>query len=419
MMLWLILSLMTAAAAAYVAAPFLSPIDRNAAGQSSEFGIFRDQLAEIEREAKAGLIEPAAAEQARAEIKRRMLAADKRVAGQTPAQPLTALEHRFVFLSVLGFTVLGSILLYAFNGNPALPSAVPGSGPQVSQQPSASIAPAAAPQAQAGGAPALSDVDTMVAKLADRLKANPNDAKGWAMLGWSYLSTNKFALAVEAYKRAASLEPKSAAIRTGLGDALIQAEGGKVTPDAAAVLDESLAIDPKQPRGRFLKGLAKAQAGDPKAAIEDWISVLKDAAPEDQWAPDLRAQIIGLAKQNGLDVSARLPAVVAAVAAAPAVASAPDIAAPGPSAAEIAAAGNLSEGDRSAMIKGMVERLAQKLDANPRNADGWIQLMRARKVMGDADAAKTALTKAMTIFADTPGEQARLKAAASELGVGL
>ena len=384
MMLWLILTLMTAAAAAYVAAPFLRPISGREAAQSSVLGIFRDQLAEIDREEKAGVIEPSAAGQARAEIKRRMLAADKLAAGAAAPQPLSALEHRFVLLSVLGVTVLGSALLYAYTGNPGLPSAVPGVSPQAA-------------------APALNDVDGMTGKLIARLKAKPDDARGWAMLGWAYSNASKYIQSAEAYKKAAELDPKSAAFRTGLADALVQAADGKVTPEAAAVIDQALAIDGKDPRGRFLKGLARQQAGDAKGAIEDWISVLSDARPEDQWAPELRVQIIEAAKAANIDVSGRLPVAAAPVA--------------GPSAADIAAAQDMAPADRKAMINGMVEQLAARLAATPRNAQGWVQLMRARKVLGDADAAKAALTKGLAVFADAPAEQARLMAAAAELGI--
>ena len=131
--------------------------------------------------------------------------------------------------------------------------------------------------------------------------------------------------------------------------------------------------------------------------------MLSDSRPEDQWAPELRVQIIEAAKAANIDVSGRLPDAAAPVA--------------GPTAADIAAAQDMTPADRKAMINSMVEQLAARLEATPRNAQGWIQLMRARKVLGDAEAAKAALTKGLAVFADTPAEQARLMAAAAELGI--
>ena len=402
MILWLILTGMTLAAAAYVAAPFLRPIDRTGAGQSSELGIYRDQLAEIDREAAAGSIEPAAAEQARAEVKRRMLVADKAAAGLGAAQPLTALEYKFAFLAVIALTVLGSAILYAFNGNPGLPSASPAISAAASND---TGTPAAT-------SPALSSVEAMITKLALRLKANPKDPKGWTMLGWSYMSTGKYAEAVESYRKAVELDAKSAAARVGLADAVIQAAGGKVTPEAGATIDQALALDAKEPRALFLRGLGRSQAGDAKAAIEDWIGVLSLASNDDQWAPEVRKRIIELAKEANIDVTERLPAAV--VTAQPAPAAQPS----GPSAAEVAAAQDMPEADRVTMIKGMVERLAQKLETNPRNVEGWVQLMRSRKILGDSEGAKAALKKSLEIFSDSTVDQSTLKAAAVELGLG-
>jgi cytochrome c-type biogenesis protein CcmH len=72
---------------------------------------------------------------------------------------------------------------------------------------------------------------------------------------------------------------------------------------------------------------------------------------------------------------------------------------------------------RQAMIRGMVDGLAARLEASPRDADGWLQLIRSRRILGEMDAARDALTKATAAFSDSPAEQARLTAAAIELGV--
>lgn len=406
MMLWIILTLMTAAAAAYVAAPFLRPINRGAAAQSSDIGIFRDQLAEIDREAAAGMIDPAAAASARTEVKRRMLAADKAAASASDVTPMTALEYKFVFRTVTALTVLGSAILYAYNGHPDMPSAIRMQGAQLGQ--------AASTEAPAV-APTPGDVDTAIAKLAARLQASPDDVKGWTMLGWSYLGTGKFAEAADAYRKAAALEPRNASIKSGLSQALMKAADGKVTPEALAVIDEVLAIDPKEPGARFDKGLAKLQGGNARGAIDDWIAELKDAAPDDKWPDELRQRVIETAKENGIDVSGRLP--LSAASASPAPASPAVMPTPGPTQADIDAAKGMSAQDQQTMIKGMVERLAAKLEANPKNVEGWIQLMRSRKVLGDMDNAKVAFKRALTMFADAAAETQKLKTAAGELGL--
>jgi cytochrome c-type biogenesis protein CcmH len=69
------------------------------------------------------------------------------------------------------------------------------------------------------------------------------------------------------------------------------------------------------------------------------------------------------------------------------------------------------------MIRGMVDGLQARLEKSPRDADGWIKLIRSRKVLGEEDAAKSALAKAVAAFTDDPGEQTRISAAAKELGI--
>jgi cytochrome c-type biogenesis protein CcmH len=69
------------------------------------------------------------------------------------------------------------------------------------------------------------------------------------------------------------------------------------------------------------------------------------------------------------------------------------------------------------MIRGMVDNLAARLEKSPRDGDGWIQLMRSRRVLGEMDGAKAALLKAVATFSDAPPEQAKIEAAAAELGI--
>jgi len=411
MLLWLILTAMTAAAAVYVAAPFLRPTGRQIAEQVYELQIFRDQLAEIDREAAAGSIEPAAADQARAEIKRRMLTADKALTDAQPARPLDAVGYKFALIAATACTVLGSTILYVYSGNPGLPAALP-----VAERAMSGTATSGDTASKAAAAPGLTDVNAMIAQLRGRLEANPNDAKGWAMLGWSYMSTGKYQEAVDGYRKAVSLDDKSANFQIGLADALIQQANGQVTPEAKSRIDTAISIDGKEPRALFLRGLGKSQGGDAKGAIEDWFAVLALAGPADPWSAEVRQQIETTAQQANIDVAGRLPAAPQPSTAATTTAA---TAAPanGPTQADVEAAQKLSESDRTAMIQGMVERLAQKLEASPRNLDGWIQLMRARKVMGDPSAAQAALKRAQTVFADSPPDLDRLKAAASELGL--
>ena len=159
------------------------------------------------------------------------------------------------------------------------------------------------------------------------------------------------------------------------------------------------AADPADPRARYFLAMFKDQQGDHKGAMADWIALLKSAAPDAPWATEVRRYVENKAKEQGIDISARLPP------------------APGPTAAQVAAAGQMPPGDQQAMIKGMVDKLAAELKANPRDADGWIRLMRARMVLGEKTQAQAAYRDARQAFADAPAQQSALRDAAKALAI--
>jgi cytochrome c-type biogenesis protein CcmH len=110
----------------------------------------------------------------------------------------------------------------------------------------------------------------------------------------------------------------------------------------------------------------------------------------------LRANIERLAGETGLSTAALAERrQAAATAASPAAAAAPPPGVtPGPNAADIAAAARMSEDERSAMIRSMVERLAERLQREPGDVDGWLRLGRAYAVLGDGQRSRDAYRRA-------------------------
>ena len=256
------------------------------------------------------------------------------------------------------------------------------------------------PPATVSASPPLGDVDTMIARLEFRLKGDPSDVAGWRMLGWSRLQTGRAPEAVNAYEQAVKLTPEDAATWAALGEAYL---ADARTAEARTALARAIALDPKEPSASYSLASLKEQSGDRKGAVEDWLAMLDDAPPDADWAADVRAKAVSVAKDIGMDISARLPA-------------APSVP-PGPTAQQMASASMLPAGEQQAMIDGMVARLDARLAANPRDVDGWMRLMRARMVLGQGEAAATALKSGLAAFVDDPAAQARLRAAGVALGV--
>lgn len=245
----------------------------------------------------------------------------------------------------------------------------------------------------------LDDVDTMIQRLAERLEKNPNDGEGFRMLGWSYVMTGKPDKAIEPYKRALQLLPNNPAVHAGYGEALVGVAGGTVTPEAKTSFDRALQINPKEPRARYFQALWLAQNGKPKEALEQWIALANEGPADAPWQGDVQRQIKETSAKLGVDVSARLKVAPAAAAS------------PGPSAEQMAS------GQAPKSVDAMVDGLAKKLAANPRDPDGWVMLLRSRMVLKQQDQAGRDLGTARKALADDPAGLAKINDAAKSLGV--
>jgi cytochrome c-type biogenesis protein CcmH len=268
---------------------------------------------------------------------------------------------------------------------------------------------AGAPPADGGAsAQSLDDVDTMIGRLASRLEQNPDDGEGYRMLGWSYVMTDRPELAIAPYKRALALIPDSAAAHSGYGEALVAIAKNTVTDEAKTTFEKALRLDPAEPRARYFLALWDAQHGKEAQAL-DALVTLANAGPADApWQADVRREITRLSSVLGTDVSARL---------APAASGGAGDDMPVLDSATIQAAQALPQGEQDTMVTGMVDRLAERLAANPKDADGWVRLLRARMVLGQRDQAAADLKSARAGLGKDVAALGRVNAAARELAV--
>ena len=173
--------------------------------------IYRDQLAELERDRSAGSIAAADFEQARAELQRRLLQ-DAAVAGEVPAAPSTTHPERRTALLLLLLLPLSAGLLDAWLGNPD------------------AMLPAAMRPATAQHEISAGQIDEMIGKLAERLEKNPQDTQGWAMLGRSYKALGRFDEAEKAFIRAGDMVENDPVLLTEYADLLAPAQTARGKP---------------------------------------------------------------------------------------------------------------------------------------------------------------------------------------------
>jgi len=408
MTFWLAAGALSALAIGLLLWPLLRRPAETAPRQAYDLGVYRDQLAEVAREAAEGSLgaEPAAA--ARVEIERRLLATAETGADAPngPEGPRTIDRAVTWSLAVaICFAIpLAAIGLYLLLGNPGLPSL------PFAERP----APEAPAESVAGG-----DMEALTAGLAARLAEAPDDRDGWLLLGRSYAQIEQFGAAAEAYRRALDRGFDDAEVQSALGEMLAAQAGGTIGPEARNAFAAALAQDPQNPRARYYAGLVLAQDGRAQDAIDIWLGLLRQSTAEAPWRPVVAQQIQEAAASLGIEAP-EIPVAPAPVAPDPATpdplgsGTAQGGARPGPDAADVEAAGQMSAEDRAAFIRSMVARLAERLEAEPGDFQGWLRLARAYGVLGEAAQARDALSRAEAAIGELPEdapERTQLEAA--------
>lgn len=380
-----------------LAGPLLRRNAAPAARAEYDLTVFRDQLKEIERDAAQGLLDAETAEAARLEVQRRMLAADTELQAGSGAAAGSGGPRRLTAVLIGAGVPLAAAALYIVLGSPDQPDQ-PFAARDLSAA-QAAVQTAARPEANP-------EMTAMVDRLAERLQENPDDIEGWLLLGRSYISMERFAEALNAFARARKIADGRTDVEVAYAEALILTGQMKVTDDAAAIFRAVRDKAPFNPKARYYLGLKKAQAGDVNGALQDWADLVAISSEDAPWVPVVRQQIARAAEELKIDpltitmsedarkLLAQQPPVLrpSTPIMPPAETAGPDAptAQPGPSREQMEAAQEMTAEDRDAMIRGMVERLANRLKENPDDLAGWTRLERAYRVLGDtakADAA--------------------------------
>ncbi|WP_430523325.1 c-type cytochrome biogenesis protein CcmI [Rhizobium binxianense] len=378
MLFWILVAVLTAVVAAILLYPLLRGAKVAENIRAGEAAVYRDQLRELDRDLNGGLITLEEADYARAEIGRRLIA----VSGDEPTEtPKPARHHRFTEAFVLLVLPVLGLCLYLTTGRPDLPS-----------QP-----------LQARLENPGNDVAVLITKAERHLAENPDDGKGWDVLAPIYVRMMRVNDAQVAYRNAIRLLGPSAVRLDGLAETLMAVSDGVVTEEARQVLEQSLTLEPDNPRARFYIALSSEQAGRLDEARQAFEALAKQSPPDAPWLPLVNEHIA----MNG---GAPAGAGSAAPGAGPA--------APGnPSQQDVAAAQTMNAGDRQQMIRGMVESLDVKLSADPNNFEGWMRLVRSYAVLNDKDGAAGALKRGLAAFPAESEQGRQLLALANELGL--
>lgn len=339
---WVVVGVLTAAAAGLILLRAAGAAATAGAADPSAV-VYRRQLAEIDELAERGLMAEAERKAAHAEAARRLLAATD---APTRAWSGEAGGRRLVLVAAVAAPAL-ALGLYLSVGSPGLrdqPFA-----DRLEQWKRTDLASLNAPE--------------IAAVLREATSKRPTEAEGFRLLGLAEGASQNPVAAVRALRRAAELAPQRPDIWQLLGEAEVYEAGGKVDADAAAAFRRLLALEPGNVAARFYLAQAKAEAGDADEAIADLRGVLADLPTDD-------------AGRRGA-----VEAAIARLEGRPAVAADP---------------GQL------ALIQGMVDGLAARLEGNPDDPEGWVRLVRAYAVLGDIEKRDAAYARARARYSAEP-----------------
>ncbi len=276
---WLAAGAMIAVALALLLRPLLGRGAR--AGDSGRdrlnVELYRQRLAELERERDAGLIDHAAWEQARTELEATM-AADLRVGTAATASR----GGRLGAVLVLVLVPLVALGLYSQLGGLDVAERVRTAGGV----------------AGPGGEGQMPSVEEMVARLEQRLQETPEDAQGWWMLGRSYAVMRRYEAAARAYERARQILGDDPDLLAAEAEVMALARGGDLSGEPSELIRRALAANPDHPRALWLAGFAAAQAGDRDGALDAWRHLLTLLPPGDEGVALVEAQIARVSGQQ-------------------------------------------------------------------------------------------------------------------------
>lgn len=217
-------------------------------------GIYRDQLAELERDFAAGGLSPADYEESRRELQRRLI--EDAGAGEA-AGARTQPARKSAVLIGLALPLAAALIYFALGNVPAL-------SPQTAQQPKVTA----------------QQIEDMVAKLAARMEQNPEDSKGWLMLARSYKAMGRYEEATRAFGKVEKVINEDPHMLSEYAEALALATGGSLRGRPSELLARALKLDPDFPDALILAGTAAFEREDYAAAVVLWERLLKQLPPD-------------------------------------------------------------------------------------------------------------------------------------------
>ena len=359
-------------AALFVLAPLFVVRENAESPEELDKAIYKARKAEIENDLAIGRIDEDTARAAIAEESRKLIAAVEHAPGAPSAN--LALSRMIALAGIVSVPVV-AVALYLHAGNPQIPDqrlAERKAGTLENQR-----------------------IEELVARAEAHLAAKPDDVRGWQVLAPVYSRMGRDQEAAQAWANVLRLAPQMPEVKANLAESLVAVAGGVVTAEAGRLFTEELEANKASAKARFYLAMAKGQEGKHAEAVTLWDELISGGTDQSPWMEAARtfreesASLAGIAPaQNNQS---------------------------GPTAEQVEEAASLSAEERKEMISTMVAGLADRLEDDPTDREGWKRLVRAYIVLGDSSAAKASVEKAIAANAQETAFVAEMKSVLDQL----
>ncbi|MFO1271921.1 MAG: tetratricopeptide repeat protein [Rubrivivax sp.] len=291
---------------------------------SARLDELKRQLAQVDELAAQGVLGAEAAKAARAKLEQAIVdvvadvktAPPKAVPAAAPApQPAVRLPRRLL-VSVAAFVLVFGAAGYAWQ--------VRGDFSRWGVGPGEKVAASEEEAGQAGQSHTATNeqIQAMVDRLAERLKAKPDDADGWALLGRSYTALGRGQEALAAYRKVVELRPNDAQALADLADGMAVTNNRSLEGEPERLILQAVKLDPTNVKALALAGTVAFNRSDYAKAADFWQKAIDNTDPSSEFKGQLQQALNEARQRAGLPVAQAAPA-------APAAAPGPDAAAAG------------------------------------------------------------------------------------------
>ncbi|WP_343561046.1 c-type cytochrome biogenesis protein CcmI [Kiloniella sp. b19] len=375
MIFWIFSGIVTALALILVLRPLTRPLAVSGEKASVRAQrLFEDQLAELDRDLTQNRLNAEQHAAAKVELQRRFLR-DQRLNRKNEADlprinnPLSGSTLKLIMGSLAVAFPVAAMVLYFHFGSPGTPG-LPHAERLALEQ-----------QAQQQQAEALAEMEQ---NLQQQLTDDPANIRNWLLLARLRLETGNIRGSAEAFRGALDNGADDAATHGSYGEMLVAAEQGQVTGEAIEAFRTALERDPNDPRALFYSGLALQQGGLQQEALNLWLKLRTILTIDNPWLEPTDERIRTTAQAlelNAVELLAANPAQQPS----------------GPSRADIEAAQSLSAEEQQDMIRGMVERLAERLETAPDDLEGWLRLTQSYLILEEQEKAQESFERVRQI----------------------